>query len=164
MFSRIPNLRIHEFFSQFFSCFLLKQGRIFLLRSKMLLKLFILKNRHFPGPLRENKTFFVNKIRGFVDSEFVKTCHEHVNNLHTSWQSDSSEPSLQSESPSHFFSMEMQSPFSQVHWSYGSHAEESRTENYNWADKFWGIWGIFGQTVYKKLSFYIEGILYSIFI
>ena len=34
------------------------------------------KKRHFAAPLKENKTFFVNKIRGFVDSEFVKTCHE----------------------------------------------------------------------------------------
>ena len=39
MFSQVPNLQIHEFFSQFFSCFLLKQDRIFLSRSKMLLKL-----------------------------------------------------------------------------------------------------------------------------
>ena len=38
MFSWTPNLRI--FFGKF-SCFLLKQGRIFLLRSKILLKLFI---------------------------------------------------------------------------------------------------------------------------
>ena len=34
MFSRIQNLRIHNFFSQHFSCFLSKQGRKFLLRSK----------------------------------------------------------------------------------------------------------------------------------
>ena len=38
MFSRIPNLRIHEFFSR---NFLSKQGRMFLLRSKVLLKLFL---------------------------------------------------------------------------------------------------------------------------
>ena len=29
--------------------------------------------------LKENKHNFVKEIRGFVDSEFVKTCHEHVN-------------------------------------------------------------------------------------
>ena len=27
---------------------------------------------------KENKIFIVKKIRGFVDSEFVKTCHEHI--------------------------------------------------------------------------------------
>ena len=70
MFSLIPRIRIHEFSSQNFSCFLLKQGRILLLRSK----LFHTK-RHFAAPLKENKTFFVKKI---VDSEFVKICHEQV--------------------------------------------------------------------------------------
>jgi len=68
MFSRISNLRIHDFFSQNFSCFLLKQGTIFLLRSKMLLKLFIFtKKRHFAAPSKENKTCFLKKkswIRG----------------------------------------------------------------------------------------------------
>jgi len=45
----------------------------------MLLKLFIFtKERHFAAPLKENKTFFVKKNRGFVDSEFVKICHEQV--------------------------------------------------------------------------------------
>ena len=45
----------------------------------MLLKLFIFTQRHFADPLNENKTFFVKKkIRGFVDSEFVKICHEQV--------------------------------------------------------------------------------------
>ena len=40
--------------------------------KKMLLKLFIYKKkkRHFAVPLIENKTFFVQKIRGFVDSKF----------------------------------------------------------------------------------------------
>ena len=43
----------------------------------MLLKLFIFtKTRHFAAPLKENRTFFEKKNRGFVDSEFVKTCHE----------------------------------------------------------------------------------------
>ena len=32
----------------------------------------------FGAPLKENKAFFVKKIRGFVDSEFVKICHEQV--------------------------------------------------------------------------------------
>ena len=43
----------------------------------MWLKLFIF-TRHFAAPLKENKTFSVKKIRGFVDSEFVKICHEQV--------------------------------------------------------------------------------------
>ena len=40
----------------------------------MLLKLFILTNRHFAAPLKENKI----KNYGFADSEFVKICHEQV--------------------------------------------------------------------------------------
>ena len=36
------------------------------------------KKRHFEAPLKENKTFSVKKIRDFVDSEFVKICHEQV--------------------------------------------------------------------------------------
>ena len=72
IFSRIPNLRI--FFTIFF---LLKQGRIFLLRSKSFTK----KDTTYVDPLEENKTFFVNTIRGFVDSEFVKICHEQVNSF-----------------------------------------------------------------------------------
>jgi len=68
MFSRISNLRIHEFFSQNFSCFLHKQGTIFLLRSKILLKMFIFtKKRDFASPLKENKAYFLKKkswIRG----------------------------------------------------------------------------------------------------
>ena len=55
------------FFSPIFLFFFQKRGRFYLLRLKMLLELFI---------FTQNKTFFVNKIRGFVDSEFVKTCHE----------------------------------------------------------------------------------------
>ena len=35
MFSRFLNLRISEFFSRFFLCFVFLQGRSFLLRSKM---------------------------------------------------------------------------------------------------------------------------------
>jgi hypothetical protein len=31
--------------------------------------------------LKENKKNFMNKIEIFVDSEFVKTCQEHVENL-----------------------------------------------------------------------------------
>ena len=67
--------RMYELFSRNFSGFLLKKGRIFLLRSKMLLKLFIFtKKRHFAAPLKESKTFFVKKNSGFVDSEFVQLC------------------------------------------------------------------------------------------
>ena len=62
MFLQIPNLRINKFF------------------TKSFLFSFITK-WHFAVPLKENKTFFVkNKswIRGFVDSEFVKICHEQI--------------------------------------------------------------------------------------
>jgi len=30
------------------------------------------------SPFKKNNKKFVKKICGFVDSEFVKTCHEHV--------------------------------------------------------------------------------------
>ena len=40
--------------------------------------LFLQKKRHFAAPLKETKTFFVKKNRGFVDSEFVKICHEQM--------------------------------------------------------------------------------------
>ena len=49
-----------DLFSRNFSCFLLQQYRIFLLRPKMLLKLLIF-TRHFAALLKENKTFFVKK-------------------------------------------------------------------------------------------------------
>ena len=39
------------------------------------------KKRHFGSPLKQNKTFFVKRIRGFVDSEFVKICHDQVISL-----------------------------------------------------------------------------------
>jgi hypothetical protein len=44
----------------------------------MLLKLFIFTKRRIAAPLKENKTFSCKNNRGFVDSEFVKTCHEQV--------------------------------------------------------------------------------------
>ena len=36
------------------------------------------QKRHFAAPLKENKTFFVKKIRAFEGSEFAKICHEQV--------------------------------------------------------------------------------------
>ena len=70
MFSRIPNLRIHEIFSRNFSCFLLKQGIIFLLKSKLLLKLFIFtKKIHFAAALKEKKNKIEKKNCGFIYSE-----------------------------------------------------------------------------------------------
>ena len=49
----------------------------------MLLKLFIFTKKDYAAAynaahLKENKTFFVKKNCGFVDSEFVKICHEQV--------------------------------------------------------------------------------------
>ena len=37
-----------------------------------------LKKRHVAAPLKENEIFLVKKIHEFVDSEFVKICHEQV--------------------------------------------------------------------------------------
>ena len=74
MFSRIPNLRIYKFFPQFFSYFLLRQSRILLFKNDQKMYLHIAtyfhKKGHFAATSTEN--------RGFVDSEFVKTCHEQV--------------------------------------------------------------------------------------
>ena len=36
------------------------------------------KKRYFAAPLKENKTFFMKKDCGFIDSEFMKICHEQV--------------------------------------------------------------------------------------
>ena len=52
MFSQIPNLR---FVSRNFSYFLLKQGRILLLRSKKLSINSFLQKRHFAATLEEKK-------------------------------------------------------------------------------------------------------------
>ena len=73
MFSRIPNLQVYEFFSQFFSYFLLKQGSRIDIKNVSITIYF-----HFAAHLKENKKCFAKKI---VDSEFVKTCHEQVTNL-----------------------------------------------------------------------------------
>ena len=75
--------RILELCSQNCSSFVLKQGRIFVLRYKNIAKtstktVCFLIEIHSAAPLKENKTFSVKKIRGFVDSKFVKTCREHV--------------------------------------------------------------------------------------
>jgi hypothetical protein len=44
----------------------LKQGRIFLLRIKIVVKtVYFHKKRHLAAPLKENEAFFVKKIRGF---------------------------------------------------------------------------------------------------
>ena len=77
MFSRI--FRIYKFtnFLQYVCfCFLLKQARIFLLRSKMLLILFVFTKRYFAAPFKEDKTFFVKRLRGnsylFRNNVFVR--------------------------------------------------------------------------------------------
>ena len=38
---------------------------------------------HFASPLKKQQTFFEKKIREFVDTEFVKTCHEQVKYFNT---------------------------------------------------------------------------------
>ena len=65
MFSQVPTTNSRIFF-KFFSCFLLKQGRIFSIDIKNDAKtvaktLFLQKKRHFADPLKETKTFFVKK-------------------------------------------------------------------------------------------------------
>ena len=61
MFSRIPNL---HFFSIIFSYFLLKQGRIFLLRLKNTsITIYFHTKRHFAATSNENRYFSQKKIR-----------------------------------------------------------------------------------------------------
>ena len=45
---------------------------------KLWLKLYFHKKRHYAAPLKEKNTFFMKKNRGFVDSEFLKICHEQI--------------------------------------------------------------------------------------
>ena len=75
--------QIHEIVSRNFSFLLWNQGRTFLLRSKMMLKLFIsTKKSYFAAPFKkEVKTFFVEKMCGFVASEFVRICLEQASGL-----------------------------------------------------------------------------------
>ena len=81
------------FFSRNFSRFLLQQGRNFSFEIKNVAKtVYFHKKRHFAAPFKENKTFFVKKICGFVDSEFVKICHEQVTCLLWLFQDWSCQP------------------------------------------------------------------------
>ena len=69
------NSESKNFFLNFFLIFF-KQGRILLLRSKNVsIIIYLLKKRHFATStyLIYKKTSFFCR---FVDSEFVKTCHE----------------------------------------------------------------------------------------
>ena len=51
------------------------------MRSKNVsITIYFHKKIHFAATSKENKKIFAKKIRGFVDSEFVKTCHEQVIN------------------------------------------------------------------------------------
>ena len=59
MFSRIPNLRIHEFFSR---NFLSKQGRIFVLRSKVLLKLFLFTKKTLCSSFKRKQDIFRENV------------------------------------------------------------------------------------------------------
>ena len=72
MFSRIPNLRIHNFFHEIFPFFSFKTRYVdLIIEIKNVAKtVYFQKKRHFAVPLKEKKN------RGFVDSEFVKICHE----------------------------------------------------------------------------------------
>ena len=51
MFSRIPNLQIHEYFSQIFSIEIKNVAET----------VYFHKKRHFPAPLKENKTLLEKK-------------------------------------------------------------------------------------------------------
>jgi hypothetical protein len=64
------------FFSQKTSCFLLKELQsVFLWKMISIEKFYLL--------LKENKENFSEKKNcAFVDSEFVKTCHEHVTSIY----------------------------------------------------------------------------------
>ena len=69
IFSRIPNLRIHDFFSQ-------KMSYFFVIINSVC-NIFDLNRKILPC-LKRKQENCVKFVCGFVDSEFVKTSHEHV--------------------------------------------------------------------------------------
>jgi hypothetical protein len=74
--------RIYEstnFFHEIFLVFFKNKKETFCIEIKNVGKTVYFHKRHFAAPLKENKTFFMKKNRGFVDSEFVKICHNQVN-------------------------------------------------------------------------------------
>ena len=74
MFSRIPNLRI--FFTKFFLfSFKTRQNSSIEIIN---VDTFMITKKTLSSYLKENKKFFARKNCSFVDSEFVKTCHEQV--------------------------------------------------------------------------------------
>ena len=62
--------RIYQFFSQFFSYFLLK---LLMQNSSIEIKKCI-----YNYSFSQNKKFFAKINRRFIDAKFVKTCHEQV--------------------------------------------------------------------------------------
>jgi len=66
------------------SCFLLKelQTVFFFVKINSFSNIFDLSRKKTYLVLKENKKNFVKKIRVFLDSEFVKTCHEQVTTRH----------------------------------------------------------------------------------
>jgi len=80
IFSRIPNLRIHNFFVLF--SFKGAAKCLFFVKINSFSNIFDLSRKKTYLVLKENKKIFVKKIRVFLDSEFVKTCHEQVTTRH----------------------------------------------------------------------------------
>ena len=71
MFSGIPNLQIHNFFSQKMSWFFNGAAKGLFLKINSFSHIFDLNRKILPCLKRKQKN------RGFVDSGFLKTCHEH---------------------------------------------------------------------------------------
>ena len=61
------------------SCFLLKELQsVFFVKINSFSNVFDLNRKILPCFKRKQETFREKKIHGFVDSEFVEACHEHV--------------------------------------------------------------------------------------
>ena len=84
---RIGNQNIYNMFMTCFHEFQIYESTIFfmyikdknfLLRSNMLLKLFIFTKKTICSSFKRKQDIFHERIRGFVDLEFVKICHEQV--------------------------------------------------------------------------------------
>ena len=62
------------------SVFLLKELQsVFFVKINSVNNTFLISIETFYLVLKGDKKKFMKKIRGFVDSELMKTCHEHVN-------------------------------------------------------------------------------------
>ena len=85
IFLRVPNVRIHQFCFLRIICILVSLNRTckvsFFVKINSFSIIFFYLNRNILFTFKRNKEKIRKKRCGFVDLEFVKTCHEHVKSL-----------------------------------------------------------------------------------